>query len=560
METEWCILPIDEACVDNLAKHLKIPHLLAQVLFHRDLIEPEQAYRFLYPRLIYLHDPFLLKDMDKAIKRIYQAIIKQEKVAIYGDYDVDGLTGTAILYLFLSPLVRHLSYYIPHRLKEGYGLNPEAIKKIAAQGIDLLITTDCGTTNVEEVILANKLGLDVIIIDHHEAPSHLPQAYALINPKQPNCNFPFKELAGVGVTFNLLIALRQFLARQGIWSQEEIPNLKIYLDLVALGTIADMVPLLDENRIFVKCGLEVLARTSRLGLKELKTVSGLNHVITPRDVAFRLAPRLNAAGRISTPHIGLKLLITNNEEEAQALAQTLHELNKERQRIEEQIWREAQSILRISDQSVLAKENWHPGVIGIVAGRLTEAFKRPILLVSLDGERGRGSGRSIDGCDLFFALSQCNEYLGTYGGHKLAAGFNLEKKNLEGFICQFEEVIKEMLKKQKKSKLYIDAEVNLAHLTPYFFKYLSLLSPYGYGNPEPVFCASNLKVKSATIINERHLKLLVSQQNLAFEAIGFNLASFYPPPNPLRMVFIPYEDSWQDKRLFKLKIQDLKGM
>lgn len=560
MEPEWSVLPIDEACVDSLAKHLKIPHLLARVLFHRGLTEPEQAYRFLYPRLMHLHDPFLLKDMDKAVKRIYQAIVKQEKVVIYGDYDVDGLTGTAILYLFLSPLIRNLHCYIPHRLKEGYGLNPEAIKKIAAQETHLLITTDCASSDVEEVALANKLGLDVIIIDHHELPSHLPQAYALINPKQPGCDFPFKELAGVGVTFNLLIALRQFLARQGIWSQEEVPNLKAYLDLVALGTIADMVPLLDENRIFVKCGLEVLAHTSRPGLKALKAVTGLNHIVTSKDVAFRLAPRLNAAGRISTPHTGLKLLITDDEKEAHALAQTLHELNKERQKIEEQIWREAQNMLRTGDQSVLAKENWHPGVIGIVAGRLTEAFKRPILLVSLDKERGRGSGRSVEGCDLFSALSQCDAYLEAYGGHKLAAGFSIDKENLEPFICQFEEVIKHMLKDRKRPKLHIDAEVSFAHLTPYFFGYLSLLSPHGFGNPEPVFCASDLQIKYATLINERHLKLLVTQQNLAFEAIGFNLASLYPPPSPLKMAFIPYEDFWQDKRLFKLKIQALKGM
>ncbi|MCD6319088.1 MAG: single-stranded-DNA-specific exonuclease RecJ, partial [Candidatus Desulfofervidaceae bacterium] len=521
---------------------------------------PEQAYRFLYPRLMHLYDPFLLKDMDKAVKRIYQAIVNQEKIVVYGDYDVDGLTGTAILYLFLSPLVRNLSYYIPHRLKEGYGLNPEAIKKIVAQGTDLLITTDCGSSDIEEVALANNLGLDVIIIDHHEVPSRLPQAYALVNPRQPDCHFPFKELAGVGVTFNLLIALRQFLASQGIWPQEEIPNLKAYLDLVALGTIADMVPLLDENRIFVKCGLEVLAHTSRLGLKELKAVTGLNHIVTPRDVAFRLAPRLNAAGRISTPHTGLRLLITDDVKEARVLAQTLHELNKERQRIEDQIWREAQSMLCTKVQSVLAKENWHPGVIGIVAGKLAEMFKRPILLISLDGESGRGSGRSVEGCDLFSALSQCDEYLEAYGGHKLAAGFSIDKENLEQFICQFEEVIKQMLEDRERPKLYIDAEVNFTHLTPCFFEYLSLLSPHGFGNPEPVFCASDLEIKHATLINERHLKILVTQQNLAFEAIGFNLASLYPPPNPLKMAFVPYEDYWQDKRLFKLKIQALKGI
>ncbi|HDD44044.1 MAG TPA: single-stranded-DNA-specific exonuclease RecJ, partial [Candidatus Desulfofervidus auxilii] len=277
---EWYIPSFDEADVEYLVKKLKIPHLLAKVLINRGLTEPEIVYRFLYPRLSYLHDPWKFKDMKKAVYRIYKAIINQEKVLIYGDYDTDGITSTSILYLFLFPLISKLFYYLPHRLKEGYGLNIQAIKRFAEMGISLLITTDCGISNKEEIVFANQLGLDVIIIDHHEVPKILPPAYAIINPKQPDCSFPFKELAGVGVTFNLLIALRQFLYRQGIWNESEIPNLKVYLDLVALGTIADMVPLIDENRIFVKCGLEVLSTTQRPGLKALKAISGLNDRIT----------------------------------------------------------------------------------------------------------------------------------------------------------------------------------------------------------------------------------------------------------------------------------------
>ena len=559
MEFDWWLPSHNGSCVEHLAKTLNIPLPIAKILFNRGLTEIEQAYRFLYPRLKHLYDPWSLKDMDKAIKRIHQAIIKQEKVVIYGDYDVDGLAGTAILYLFLSPLIKNLSHYIPHRIKEGYALNIEAIKKFKAADISLIITTDCGSSNNEEIKFAQENGIDVIVTDHHQVPSSLPPAYALINPKQPNCLFPFKELAGVGVAFNLLIALRQFLHNQGFWSTGKIPNLKSYLDLVALGTIADMVPLIDENRILVKSGLEVLAQTNRVGLKALKAITGLNYDTNVRNVSFRLIPRLNVAGRISSPDKALRLLLTEEEQEAQSLAKTLHELNQERQRIEEKIFREAQAEFEKTNHSVLVG-NWHPGVIGIVAGRLVEVLKKPILLIGLQNEKGKGSGRSIEGCDLFAALSQCAEYLDSYGGHKLAAGFSITEDNLEIFIHAFEQTLQPMLKKCKQPRFYIDTKINLWDLTPQFVKYLSLLSPHGIGNPEPTFLSEALDVKQSRIVNEKHLKLLVSQKNLSFEAIGFNLSSFYPPPSPLQMVFVPYEDHWLGETRIKLKIQDLKSV
>ena len=559
MELEWCLPSHDESCVEHLAKTLNIPLPIAKILFNRGITEIEQAYRFLYPRLKHLYDPWSLKDMNKAIKRIHQAIIKQEKVVIYGDYDVDGLAGTAILYLFLSPLIKNLIYYIPHRIKEGYALNIEAIKRFKAADVNLIITTDCGISNNEEIQFAQKSGIDVIVTDHHEVPASLPPAYALINPKQPNCLFPFKELAGVGVAFNLLIALRQFLHNQGFWPTGKIPNLKNYLDLVALGTIADMVPLIDENRVLVKSGLEVLAQTNRLGLKALKDTTGLNQNINVRNVSFRLIPRLNVAGRISSPDTALRLLLTKEEQEARSLAETLHALNQERQRIEEKILQEAQAEFEKTNHSVLAG-NWHSGVIGIVAARMVDILRKPVLLIGLENGRGRGSGRSIDGCDLFAALSQCAEYLDSYGGHKLAAGFSITEDNLEKFIQAFEQITQSMLKECKQPRFYIDAKINLGDLTPQFVKYLSLLSPHGIGNPEPTFLSDVLEVKQSNIVNEKHLRLLVSQENLTFEAIGFNLSSLYPPPSPLQMVFIPYEDHWRGETRVKLKIQDLKSV
>jgi len=556
---EWYIPPLDESVVKHLTKTLKIPHLLAKILFRRGFNEPEAAYRYLYPRLIHLHNPWMLKDIKRAIKRIYKAIVNQEKVVIYGDYDTDGITSTAILYLFLSPLISKIFYYLPHRLKEGYGLNAEIIKKFAKIGIDLLITTDCGISNKEEIALANQFGLDVIVIDHHEVPKMLPPAYAIINPKQPNCPFPFKELAGVGVTFNVIIALRQFLYKEGIWSKTEIPNLKAYLDLVALGTIADMVPLIDENRIFVKCGLEVLNSTERIGLKILKDISGLQHNITVKEVAFRIVPRLNVAGRLGDPQMALKLLLTNDEREAYHLAQSLNELNRKRQRIEENILREAQQMIK-SGQNVLISDNWHPGVIGIVAGRLAEINKKPIILITFEGETGRGSGRSIEGFDLFSALSRCAPYLKGFGGHKSAAGLKIEAKNISDFLGAFEKVCKEMQKEQEDFKLFLDAKANLKELTSSFMQYLSLLPPYGLGNPEPLLLSPPLTIKQALLVQQKHLKLFVFYENLLFEAIGFNFASFYPPPNPIQLVFTPYIECFQGESTVKLKIQDLRGI
>lgn len=339
MQTGWQVLPREPNDAKKLANALRIPVLVAQLLLNRGLEEPVQAHHFLFPKLSDLHNPFLLRDMNRAVSRIGQAIADQEKIMIYGDYDVDGLTGTALIYHFLHKLTPHVDCYIPHRIHEGYGLNIEAVRKVAVQGFGLIITTDCGISDNKAIILAKHLGLDVIVVDHHQVPPDLPPAYTIINPKQPDCPFPFKELAGVGVSFNLIIALRQYLKDHGVWDGKEIPNLKSYLDLVALGTLADIVPLIDENRILVKYGLGVLRETERPGLNALKVVSGLNHTLNAWDVAFRLAPRLNAAGRIDEPTLALRLLISEDTQEAQKLAEQLDRLNKERQRLEERVWK-----------------------------------------------------------------------------------------------------------------------------------------------------------------------------------------------------------------------------
>ena len=557
MQINWQVLPREANRAKKLANALKIPVLIAQLLLNRGLEEPAQAHHFLFPKLSDLHNPFLLKDMDKAVSRIGQAIANQEKIVIYGDYDVDGLTGTALIHHFLGQLTPHVDCYIPHRIHEGYGLNIEAVKKMAAQGFSLIITTDCGISDNEAISLARHLGLDVIVVDHHQAPPDLPPAYAIINPKQPGCRFPFKELAGVGVSFNLIIALRQYLRDNGIWEGKKIPNLKAYLDLVALGTIADIVPLIDENRILVKSGLEVLKETTRPGLQALKGVSGLNHKLNAWDVAFRLAPRLNAAGRIAEPTLALRLLISKDTHEVQNLAEQLNQLNQERQKIEERVWREANKLVKDTGHCVLTHSNWHPGVIGIVAGRLTEAFNQPTILISLWQGQGRGSGRSLNGFNLYQALRSCASHLKSYGGHEQAAGLKIMPENLEKFINQFEELVKDGLK-DHLPKLYVDTEVDLAEINRNFLEYLTLFEPYGLGNPEPTFCSKPIKIKQSTTVNERHLKLLVSQNDTVFGAIGFNLVHFHPLPPDIKIAFVPYQENWQEMQLIKLKIKDIK--
>lgn len=557
MQISWQVSPRDPNGAKKLAGALKIPILLAQMLLNRGLEQPAQAHHFLFPKLSDLHNPFLLKDMDRAVFRIGQAIANQEKIMVYGDYDVDGLTSTALIHKFLYQLTPHVDCYIPHRIHEGYGLNIEAVKKIATQGFGLIITTDCGISDNEAIALAKDLGLDVIVVDHHQVPPNLPPAYAIINPKRHGCLFPFEELAGVGVSFNLIIALRQYLKGRGVWEGREIPNLRAYLDLVALGTIADMVPLIDENRILVKYGLEVLKETDRPGLNALKEVSGLNHILTAWDVAFRLAPRLNAAGRIAEPTLALRLLISQDVQEAQSLAQQLDRLNKERQKLEERVWKEANRLAKETGHCVLTHPDWHPGVIGIVAGRLTEVFNQPTILISLWQGQGRGSGRSLSGFNLYQALHNCASQLESYGGHEQAAGLKIMPENLGKFINQFEELVKSGFE-EKTPKLYVDAEVDLAEINQNFLQYLPLLEPHGLGNPEPTFCSKPLQIKQSTIVNGRHLKLLVSQNGTIFEAIGFNWVHSHPLPKGVKLVFVPYQEFWQQTQLIKLKIKDIK--
>ncbi|MBI4618966.1 MAG: single-stranded-DNA-specific exonuclease RecJ [Desulfobacterales bacterium] len=567
MKKRWCIKEPDEETQRLLSQELDISPIVAQVLINRGIKDVEQAHRFLFPSLSHLHSPLMMKDMEKALERIIKAIFENEKIVIYGDYDVDGITSVAVLITFLREVNADASYYIPHRLSEGYGLNPEALEKISSLGTNLLITVDCGIMDFQEIHFAQRNGIDVIVTDHHEIPDVLPPAYAILNPKQKGCNFPFKSLAGVGIVFNLIIALRTRLRDMGFWNNQKVPNLKEYLDLVALGTIADIVPLTDENRIFVKFGLEQLTNSSRPGVIALKEVSGLKDtVITPGMVGFRLAPRINAAGRLSRGDEGVRLLITKDLKEAEDIANILDSENTERQQIENRILEEAKGLVENNEglltgkAIILVSPDWHPGVIGIVASRLAEEYYKPTVMISLDGETGKGSARSIEGFHLYEGLKGCAYLLEGFGGHKYAAGLTIDEKNIPEFQNLFEEIVKKTLSEEDFiPKIHIDAHIALRELTEGFLKELDTLSPFGPSNPEPTFCSSILAVSDFKVVGNRHLKLKVKEEGVVYDAIGFNMGKdIFPLDQCIKAAFVPQINDWNGTRTIQLRLKDIQ--
>ncbi len=567
MEKRWKILPSEPELQRKLTEELRLSPLLAQLLINREFSDPQQADRFLNSTLSDLHAPFLMKDMDRAVDRIIPTIKNRERLCIYGDYDVDGITATALLKIFLSEIRAQPLSYFPHRLNEGRGLNPEALDRLSQQGVKLLITVDCGISDNEQVVYARKLGIDVIITDHHEVPEDLPPARAILNPRQKDCKFPYKTLAGVGVAFNLAIALRARLRDEGFFGDREAPNLKQYLDLVALGTIADIVPLTDENRIFVRYGLEQLTAGRRVGIRALKEVSGCAFgSINTVAVGFRLAPRINAAGRLSQADESLKLLTTNSEEEANTIARKLNEENYQRQQIEENISKEACSLvdadvrLKKGASLVLASPDWHPGVIGIAASRLTNEYFKPTILISVKEGLGKGSARSIPGFDLYQGIRSCQDLLKSYGGHRWAAGLTILEDRIDEFRDRFERLVTESLSEEDFiPQLSIDALLPLPDITENLVEELNLLEPFGPGNPEPTFATTGLKLTDSWIVGNNHLKLKISEQGRFYSAIGFRMADRYPlPSSTIDLAFIPQFNEWEGVRSVQLKVKDVR--
>ena len=569
MEKEWRVHSPASSQVSNLATKLRCHRAVAAVLINRGFEAPDQAARFLKPSLSHIRSPFLMKDMDRAVSRIVLALQRREKVLIFGDYDVDGMTATALLLEFFRHLGMDVDYYIPDRLTEGYGLNPDFVEKQAiAREINLVITVDCGISSHEAVHAASRAGIDVIITDHHETSSHLPDAFAILNPKQPGCTSGFTWLAGVGVAFNLSLAIRKRLRDEGYWETRTEPNMKAACDLVALGTLADMVPLLEENRIFVKAGLDILATSARPGVRALLDVCDVtNRCLDTWDVAFRLAPRLNAAGRLRHASMGCDLLTTSSDKNARGIAEELNRENSRRQGIERNIFsdivRQFEANPQLLQRSVvLDQQGWHEGVIGIVASRLVNRYMRPVVLIAVTDGMGKGSARSPNGFDMFQALKGCAQYLEKFGGHQAAAGLTLRAENIPAFREHFEEIVsKNTTAKDFVPKLDIDTEIAPADISPRLADEIEQLAPFGTSNPEPLFMLSNVDVLSTRIVGGSHVQMqLRPHGNVQFRplrAIFFNMGADRPPPERLHRVACHIRwNLWKDRKNLQLIIRD----
>ncbi|MDP2690687.1 MAG: single-stranded-DNA-specific exonuclease RecJ [Deltaproteobacteria bacterium] len=559
----WRLNPVNRELRETLGRELNILPLTAQLLVNRGLVDCGKASSFLKPSLTDLHDPFLLKGMDKAVERIARALDAGEKIAVYGDYDVDGTTSTALLCLFFRELGVDAGWYIPERQAEGYGLNEAALKKLHAAGVKLVITVDCGASNEAEVECASSLGIDVIVTDHHEMPPEPPRACAIINPKQEGCAFPFKGLAGVGVAFNLVMALRSRLRETG-WFKGSVPNLKKYLDLVAIGTVADMVPLVDENRVLVAHGLRELDRTSNLGLKALKDSVFLKPGrITAENIAYQIAPRINAAGRVARASMALRLLISESGKEAAELAFVLNRENSSRQKIEGETLKQALDMLGDGAPGkgiVLAFEGWHSGVIGIVASRLVERFSRPVVMIALDGETGKGSARGVKAFNILKGLSACSPLLEKYGGHKAAAGLTIARQNIEGFRAGFMQYLDDTVdEKDLAPEITLDAVVSLEEVDNRLIEEIESLSPFGVSNREPLLCLVDADIVQTEVVGARHLRFKVSQNGCSRSGIGFGLAAMHPVQGAgYGVAFSPYMDEFQGARNLRLRIKDIR--
>jgi single-stranded-DNA-specific exonuclease len=551
-----------------LARKVGISKLLASLLIRRNISSPDSAKSFLSPRLGALRDPFLLKDMDRAVELITDSIAKRKRITIYGDYDADGLTATALLVDFFSGLDTSISFYIPHRLEEGYSLNERAIREIAASNTEVIITVDCGINSLSEIALAKELGMEVIVADHHQLPSDFEPICPTINPLRPDSTFPFRELSGVGLAFYLAIAIRSNLREEGFFTSRGEPDLRSYLDLVALGTVADMVPLIDENRILVKSGLGVLMDRQRAGIRALLGVSGIkkDQRMTTDDIAFRLAPRLNAMGRLESATRAVHLLTTDNEKEASLIATQMDSLNAQRQAIENRIVSESKErINRLEDLEerrtiVLFDPRWHRGVVGIVASKIVEEYYRPTLILKVEGDLLRGSGRSIDGFDLYQALSNLSGLLKQFGGHDHAAGVTLESKKIGEFCDRFEELAKERIDTEDMTpKIEVDARVSVESIHPQVLKEVEMLLPFGHKNPQPIFWAGPLTVISSRVVGKDHLRLRIKEKGITFDCIAFRKAELYPlEGKSVDILFNLGTNTWQGIESIQLVIVDLR--
>jgi single-stranded-DNA-specific exonuclease len=566
MKKVWKLKPPSPRAA-SLSESSGLSPLEAQILIHRGIVDPVEVDSFLFPRLAGLLDPFLMQDMLKAVDFIVSAMDRHDPITIYGDYDADGLTASALLVNFLSSLDVPVHVYIPNRLTEGYGLHVQAVERIASRGSGLIVTVDCGVSNNQEIAFAENLGLKVVVTDHHQVDEGYTPLCPVVNPHRPDCPFPFKDLTGVGLAFFLVVALRAALRKRGWFASRPEPDLKPYLDLVALGTVADMAPLLDQNRLLVKAGLDRIQATQWPGIAAIAEQAGLSlPALTAQDLAFKIAPRFNASGRLGDAEIALAALTTRDSKRAREAALQLDRMNGERQRIEREVLSEIEAMLpsasKLSSQRtlVVTGAGWHRGILGIVASKLLEKYRRPVLVLGVEDGTAVGSGRSIAGFNLYQALKKIEPLLDRFGGHRHAAGLALKVSNLDRLRQEFESLARQELSEEDLvHTLEVDAEVPLKDMAMESIRRLNAFAPFGYGNPEPLLYAGPCEVAESKVVRERHLKMKVRQNGAVFETIGFGLADRYAAlRGPINFIFTPEIDRWQGQEKPRLRVIDLE--
>jgi single-stranded-DNA-specific exonuclease len=555
----WVFRDIDPLQRTALAQALSISSATASLLLGRGVTTIDEATAWMSSRQA--HDPFLIPDMDMAIDRLHRAMQARERVCFYGDYDVDGMSATSIYLSFFRGLGAEIRAYVPHRIREGYGLNEGAIRTLAADGVTLLVTSDCGTTSHREITLANELGVDVIVTDHHQSDEQMPPALAVMNPHRRDAQYPFRGLCSGGLAYKVATAYEMKYG-PGVVPLESL------LDLVALATIADVVPLHDENRLFVREGLLQISRGARCGIRALKQVAGVTRECTAETIGFRLGPRLNAAGRLDEAILGVQLLTTDSESEAKRLAEYLEQLNRSRQQLEADTMQEALAQLdgqEVPSGIVLASRNWHLGVVGIVAARLTERFQRPAVVIALNEQGvGKGSARTVPGFDLFQGLTSCRDLLLAFGGHPSAAGLTVEEQRLPELAERFAGIVEAWIEAtQHVPMLHLDSEVRLDEVTLKLIKEIGTLHPFGAGNPEPTFAVKSLEILQARVVGEKHLKMTVRQgRSLPFDSIGFGMRSLQDQglslSTPVDVAFTPELNHWNGYDRIQLRIRDMR--
>lgn len=564
MQKRWKILQPDSCKVSALQESLKINSTICTVLAERGIDDFEKAKQYFRPQLTQLHDPWLMKDMQKAVDRIITAFEKKEKILVFGDYDVDGTTSVACMYQFLCKIydASLLDYYIPHRYREGYGVSKMGIDHAKENGFTLIISLDCGIKSVDLIAYAKNLSVDFIVCDHHLPDDIIPDAVAILNPKQKDCNYPYKELCGCGVGFKLISALSQQF-------NIEEEHYHCYLDLVATAIAADIVPMTGENRIMAYYGLQKINSNPNPGMKALIHLGNIQKKLTINNVVFVIAPRVNAAGRMDDARKAVQLFVEPDYDKALLFAEMLHNDNSDRKEADSSITEEALAIINADEHlinkktTVVFKNHWHKGVVGIVASRLIETYYRPTIVLTQSGDIAAGSARSVPGFNLYEAIHACREYLLGYGGHFAAAGLSLLPENIPALTEKFEAVVAETIDPQLLiPEIIIDAVIDFKEINTASYNIISQMEPFGPENMRPVFVAKNIEETGySKIVKEHHLRVVVKQNNISFTGIGFNMADKFAllqMKKPLDIVFTIDENEWNGNTSLQLKVIDLR--